>query len=290
MPMFIRRLIVDGRVVGVQRREHEVARQRRLDRDLGRLEVADLADEDDVGVLPQEGAQRRREGQADLLLHLDLVDAGEVELDRVLGRHDVDGRVVQGGDRGVERVRLARAGRPGDEHDAVGPVDRVLEAAQRLLVEAELRHVELQLRLVEQPHDDLLAELRRDARDAQVEVARALLDAQPDLDAAVLRQALLGDVELRHDLQARDQGIAGPHRQRHDVVQDAVDAEADAELLLVRLDVDVRGARLQGLDEDQVGDLDDRRGFARLREVREVDLLALLAASRRRRRRRRRGR
>ena len=38
------------RVVGVQRREDQVARQRRLHRDLGGFQVADLADEDDVGV------------------------------------------------------------------------------------------------------------------------------------------------------------------------------------------------------------------------------------------------
>ncbi len=70
--------------------------------------------------------------------------------------------------------------------------------------------------------------------------------------------------------------VARPHRQRHDVVEHAVDPEPDAELLLVRLDVDVGGARLQRLDQDQVGDLDDRRGLRRLGEVREVDLLAFV--------------
>ena len=48
------------RVVGVQRRQHQVARLRRLDRDVGGLEVADFADHDDVRVLAQEGLQRRR--------------------------------------------------------------------------------------------------------------------------------------------------------------------------------------------------------------------------------------
>ena len=75
MPMFIRRVIVLGRVVGVQRREHQVAGERGLDRDLRRLEVADFADQDDVRVLAQERAQRGGEVQPDLLVHLHLVDA-----------------------------------------------------------------------------------------------------------------------------------------------------------------------------------------------------------------------
>ena len=52
----------DGRqgVVGVDRREHEVAGQGGAQADLGGLLVAHLADHDDVGVLPQEGPQGRR--------------------------------------------------------------------------------------------------------------------------------------------------------------------------------------------------------------------------------------
>ena len=43
---------------GVQRAEHEVAGLRGLDRDRHRLEIAQLADQDDVGILAQRGAQR----------------------------------------------------------------------------------------------------------------------------------------------------------------------------------------------------------------------------------------
>ena len=46
-----------GRVVGVQRAEHHVAGERGLHGDLGRFQVADLADQDLVGVLPQDGPQ-----------------------------------------------------------------------------------------------------------------------------------------------------------------------------------------------------------------------------------------
>ena len=107
-----------------------------LDRDLGRLQVADFADHDDVRVLAQDMAQARGEGQADLGPHLDLVDAGHLVLDRVLDREDalVDG--VDGVQPGVERGGLAGAGRPGDQHDAVGLVDQLLRAALVLVVVA----------------------------------------------------------------------------------------------------------------------------------------------------------
>ena len=70
------------RVVRVQRREHHVARERRLQRDLRGLGVADLADHDDVGVLPQDVAQRLGEAEADLRLHGDLVERVDDDLDR----------------------------------------------------------------------------------------------------------------------------------------------------------------------------------------------------------------
>ena len=50
-----------------------------------------------------------------------LVDAGQVVLDRILGRDDLAIRSVQLVQGGVERGGLAGAGRPGDQEDAVGP-------------------------------------------------------------------------------------------------------------------------------------------------------------------------
>src|SRR2546422_6787609 len=83
-----------GRVVRVDRGEHQVARERRLDGDLRRLEVADLADEDHVRVLPNDVPEPRGEREADLRLHVDLVDALELVLDRVLDGDDLPvGRV-----------------------------------------------------------------------------------------------------------------------------------------------------------------------------------------------------
>ena len=108
----------------MQRREHQMPGQRRLHGDLRGLPVADFADHDDVGVLPQDGPQQAGEGQADLRAHLDLVDALELILDRVFDGDDLSGDRVQCQQPGVERGGLAAAGRPGHQHDAVGQLQR----------------------------------------------------------------------------------------------------------------------------------------------------------------------
>ena len=73
-----------GGRVGVQRGQHQMPGQRRLHGDLRGLQVADFADHDHVRILAQDRAQQAGEGQADLRLDLDLVDAAQLVLDRVL--------------------------------------------------------------------------------------------------------------------------------------------------------------------------------------------------------------
>ena len=78
-----------GGVVGVERGEDQVAGEGGVDGDLGGLLVADLADHDDVRVLAQESAERAAKVSSIFALHLDLVDAVDLVLDRVLDGHDV---------------------------------------------------------------------------------------------------------------------------------------------------------------------------------------------------------
>src|SRR5204863_9534382 len=80
----------------------------------------------------------------------------------------------------------------------------------------------------------------------------------------------------RHDLDARGNRVAELHRRLHDVVEDAVDAVPDAQLFLVRLDVNVARAFLDGRQQNHVHQLDDRRVLARRREVVGADLLDIL--------------
>ena len=237
-----------GRVVGVDGAEDKVAGERGANGDLGGVEVADFADHDDVGVLAQHVAQGAGEGEADLGAHLHLVDAGHLVFDRVLDRDDAQIGRVDLAEKGVERGRLARAGGTGDEDDAVRVVEHADDHGLLLGVHAQPVHGERLLLLVQEAQAHALGVDGGDGGDADVERAADGLE----VDAAVLRQAALGDVEARHDLEARDDGVLEAQqifRQRHGHKQ-AVDAVADAELAFLRLEVDVGGGVRDGLADD----------------------------------------
>ena len=114
--------------------------------------------------------------------------------------------------------------------------------------------------LVENSDDRVLAVDARHDRDAEVD--RLARHAQ--LEAAVLRHALLGDVELRHDLDARDDRAVEllgdrPHRR----LQHAVDPVLHVHRVVLRLDVDVARAALDGGVDGRVDQPDDRTDVAR---------------------------
>jgi len=83
----------------------------------------------------------------------------------------------------------------------------------------------------------------------------------------------LGDVDLRHDLDAGDHGGLDVPGRGHDVVEDPVDAVADPHPALLGLDVDVAGALADGLEDDLVDEADDRRLVHQLAEAVEAHLL-----------------
>jgi hypothetical protein len=248
-------------------------RQRGLHRVLGRFEVADLAHQHHVGVVPKDRPEARGKGQPDLRVDLDLVDPLELVLDRILGRDDLGLFVADLVQRAIQGGRLARTRRPGDQNDAVRELDQAGEASIDGLVHADAAQRELHAVLVEHPHHHALAVEHGNDRHADVHLAPMHLE----LDPAVLRHALLGDVQLRHDLQAaEDRGLEAIDLGRHGLfLEDAVDAVADLHAAGLGLQVDVARPGLDRLDQDLV-DQPHHRGllglFGRLRVV-ELDLL-----------------
>ena len=176
-------------------------------------------------------------------------------------------RQVDALQRGIERGGFAAAGGPGDQKNAVRQAGEVLHAAQHVVVEAQpAQIVEIARRAVEQAHHHAFAVQRGQRGNAQIHFAAQNLD----LDAAVLRQAALGDVQLGHQLQARNDGGLQLARRRFLIEQHAVHAEADAEFLLERLDVDVAGALFDGLRDHGVHQADDRRFAGHVAQVFEI--------------------
>jgi len=148
-----------------------MARERGFDGDFRRLKVADLADHDDVRVLAQESAQGHGEVQADLVVHLHLL---------------MPDKLYSTGSSAVLMLVVVWLRSDSAEYsvvvlpEPVGPVtsnhsprltNGPLEVVERCLVEAELGHVELQVALVQEAQNDLLAELRGHDRNAEVHLA-----------------------------------------------------------------------------------------------------------------------
>ncbi|MNX75262.1 hypothetical protein D3C86_1067280 [compost metagenome] len=233
-----------GRIVGVQRAEHEVAGERGLHRHLGGGEVADFADHDDVRVLPHQRAQALGEAEVQLRLHLRLVERRLDHFDRVFHRAHVDLFGRHALERGVQRGGLARARGPGHQDDAVGPRDQLLPALRVVLREAQRVEVLHRGVGVEDAHHHLLAEGGRQGRQAHFDFVAAHVAG---LDAAVERAALLDHVHAAQQLDARDHRVHHAHGHLVGGVQDAVDAKADHALLAARLQVDVAGALVEGV-------------------------------------------
>src|SRR5688572_2755541 len=243
-----------GRVVRVQRGQHKVTGLGRLHRDLGSLEVADLADHDDVRILAQEGAQGSRKGESHLRVDIHLVDTAQHDFDRIFGGRDVAVLDVQDIQTRIERHRLAAAGRSRYQDHPMRAIERreIVLLLEDLV--AERVDPEHRARRIENSHHDLLTEERRAGAHAEVD-GPGLRDLH--LDAAVLGDAPLGDIEPGHDLEPRGELARQNDRRCSDFLQHTVEPEADAVGALVRLEVNVRGAAPDRVQHHLVHEADD---------------------------------
>ena len=243
-----------------------MARQGGLNGNLGGLQVAHFPHHDDVRVLAQEGAQRLAEGQPDGFVDGHLHDPFDVVFDRVLGGEQLRVNGVDAAQAGIKGGGLAATGRAGGDDNAVGPLNGFDDVIVEVLGEAQRFDFEIDRRPIEHAQHDRFAELRGQRRDAQIDDAVA----QRIADAPVLRQAALRDVQVGHDLEARNHGQGQLLGRRRHLVEGAVHAIADLELSLERLEVNVAGAVLDGLEQDQVDEPDDRGLVGQPRHHRRV--------------------
>ena len=139
-----------------------MAREGGFHRDVGRLLVTDFSNHHDVRRLTQDRAERRREVEADVFVHLHLVDAAHLVFDRVLDRDELLVRRVDLSETGVKGRRLARARRAGDEHDAVRELDETFERRLVVRQEAELRQTERRVYVITLDNEEAAQALCRE--------------------------------------------------------------------------------------------------------------------------------
>ena len=168
----------------VQGRQHEVAGHRSAERDLGRLLVADLADEQHVGVGAKHRAKAVREREPRPRVDLDLIQACGAVLDRILDRRQLPVRRVEHLQARVEGRRLAGARGADDDDGAERLGDRALERGAAARPHAERVERVGCLSLGEDAERDLLAVRRRQDRDAHVDRSLPrLIETRPSCGA-----------------------------------------------------------------------------------------------------------
>ena len=228
---------------------------RGADGDFGGFDVADFADEDDVGIVPEDAAQAGGERETDVIARLDLGDALELVFDGILDGNDLALAVVGVGQGGVERGGLAAAGGAGHEDHALRQAGEVGEEGFLLWFHPELAHVQEEALAPEDPQADGLAVLGGHDGDAQVVFFAGGFHG----DATVMGEPFFGDVEAGHDFQARDDGpvelaeVGG----NGDVLEQAVDAVLQADGSGIRLEVDIGGLEAKGFEQDLVDQISD---------------------------------
>src|SRR5690625_212587 len=248
-------------------------RQGRLNGNLGGFQIAHFANHDDVRVLADDGAQRAGKIEPDGRLGLNLVDALKLVFHRVFNRDDLALGRVEHGQRGIQRGGLSRAGRPGDQNDAVRHFQLALEVVLEVFGKTQAAKIEHDGFAVKNTHDHRFAGRGGHGGHAHDEV----LAAHRGHDASVLGQAPLGDVEPRHDLDARNDCGGRARRRGFDLLQNAVDAVAHLEAVFERFDMNVGGARFDRALQNEVDDADDRRFGGQVAQMLDILDIAALA-------------
>jgi hypothetical protein len=242
-------------VVGVEGREDEMAGLGGADGDFGGFDVADFADEDDIGVMAEDAAEAGGEGEADVFAGLDLGDALELVFDGILDGDDFAFAVVGMGEGGVEGGGFAAAGGAGEEDHALGEAGEIGEEGFLVGFHAELAHVQEEVLAAEDPEADGLAVFGGDDGDAEVVFFAGGFHG----DATVVGESFFGDIEAGHDFQARDDGavelaeVGGDG----DVLEQAVDAIFEADGGGIGFEVDIGGLEAEGFEEDLVDEISD---------------------------------
>ncbi len=225
--------------------------------DVGGFVVADFADQDDIGVMSEYGAQGAGEAKPDFGVHLYLRAAAKLILHRVFDGDYFTFRICvahisQGG---VQRGGFTAAGRAGDQDDAMRYGDKAGEQLELVFAQAQVAHLDEDGAAGKDAQADGLAKTGWYDGYAQVGGLAGAHQAY----APVMRQAFFSDIEPGHDFKPGDYGLVQLQHARRGryLAQHSVYAVAQFNQLAERLYVYVGGLLTYGIGYDLVDQLYD---------------------------------
>src|SRR5262249_31008319 len=208
------------------------------------LGVADFADHYLVRIVTQNASQPASKCQSLFLVHRNLRNALELILDRVLDRDYLVLFVLYFIKRSIQRCSLTGTRRPGHQHHPVRLGNEFPELLQVLRRESDNVQIQfskglVDLFLVENTNDYVLAVNRRHDRHAEIDLSAA----NHYSESSVLRYAALGNVQLRHDLDALNDGLVmGDVYRVCRAIERAVNSVFDHHVRVARFYVNIRSS------------------------------------------------
>src|SRR6185312_11935769 len=130
----------------------------------------------------------------------------------------------------------------GDQHNAVRLVDDLAKKGEKHGVHADAIEGQADVGAIENADNDAFAEEGRQDADAHIDGVAA----DVEFDAAVLGKPALGDVQVRHDLDAAGDGGGEVPRRRNHLIQHAVAPVPHLVFVFERLEMHVRGVVADG--------------------------------------------
>ena len=226
-----------------------------LDCDLCSLQVANLSDHDDVRVLAQERAQCLGKIEPYLGVDVHLVDALEIDFNRVLRSGDVALCRIENVQSGVQRDCFTGTGWAGDQNHTLWLIQDLHVHVFLLRLIAEGVDTHLRAARVKDTQYDFFPEQGRQRIHTKIDspVARQL-----HLDASVLGDTPLGNIHLRHHFQPRGKARGKVPGRFDDFLEYAVCAKAYPISFLIGLEVNIRGTLLDGVDQHLVDEAYNR--------------------------------
>ena len=120
---------LDGidRGVGMDGGEYEMPRDRRLNREVGRIRIMNFSNHYDIRILTQETPESVREIESDLRIDLTVIGSFDTVLDRILERGDIFFFGIEIGKHRIQSRGLTGTGRSNDEDESELVLEMLLD-------------------------------------------------------------------------------------------------------------------------------------------------------------------